>query len=574
MILQALVEYYEALAEKGEVVRPGYSLAKISFALSIGEDGSLLDVIDLREEAEQGKGKKKALFPRQMQVPEQKKRSSGIAPNLLCDNSTYFLGIDAKGKPDRSQKCFEAAKDLHIRTFGSSETAAARAICAFFRNWDPATAEQHPALQEYKDEILAGGNLIFRFRGGCLQDAPELRKLWLNKEKTDEEEIQMRCLVTGEYGPVAKLHPAFKGVRGAQSTGASLVSFNAPAFESYEREQGYNAPVSHYAAFAYGTALNYLLADYEHVKQLGDTTLVFWAKSGEKAYQDLFTMGLDSLDEDLEQNLHFAINALAKGKSVPWESVELQPDEHFYILGLSPNAGRISVRFFLRDSFGSFMRNIQSHEERLEIDKYKEERDKLSPWWILQETVNPKAKDKKPLPQLAGDYLRSILLGKPYPNTLYINILLRIQAERKINYRKAAVIKAFLIKNYREEISVKLDRECRHIAYVLGRLFSVLEEIQEAANPGINTTIQDKYFTSAGSTPSRIFPTLLDLANKHLRKLKGETGKHIYLEKRLSEIMNLLEEDFPDLLSLKDKGIFQIGYYHQKQARYSKKEDK
>ncbi|MDO4732500.1 MAG: type I-C CRISPR-associated protein Cas8c/Csd1 [Bacillota bacterium] len=573
MILQALVEYYEALAEKGEMVRPGYSLAKISFALSIDEDGSLLDVIDLREEAEQGKGKKKALIPRQMQVPEQKKRSSGIAPNLLCDNSTYFLGMDAKGKEERSQKCFEAAKELHIRTFGSSETAAARALCAFFRNWDPATAEQNPALQEYKDEILAGGNLIFRFRGRWLQDAPELRKLWLNKEKADEEEIQMCCLVTGEYGPVAKLHPAFKGVRGAQP-GASLVSFNAPAFESFRREKGYNAPVSHYAAFAYGAALNHLLADYEHVKQLGDTTLVCWAKSGEKAYQDLFMMGMDSLDEDLEQNLHFAMSALAKGKSAPWEDVELQPDEHFYILGLSPNAGRISVRFFLRDSFGSFMQNIQSHEERLEIDKYKEERAKLSPWRILQETVNPKAKDKKPLPQLAGDYLRSILLGSPYPNTLYINILLRIQAERKINYRKAAVIKAFLIKNYREEISVKLDRECRHIAYVLGRLFSVLEEIQKAANPDINTTIRDKYFTSAGSTPSRVFPTLLDLANKHLRKLKGETEKHIYLEKRLGEIMNLLEEDFPDILSLKDKGIFQIGYYHQKQSRYSKKEDK
>lgn len=575
MILQALVDYYEALAERGEIARPGWGLAKVSYALSLDENGRLLHVTDVRHEEPRGKDGKKTWVPTVMEVPEPVKRSSGVAANLLCDNSAYLLGIDKKGKPERTLQCFEACRALHQKVFGMSDHPAAKAVTAFFESWKPEAAAEHPALQEALDAVQDGGNLVFRYRMQYVHAIPELRALCQAYKDQTQDGPEMQCLVTGKVGPVAVLHPSIKGVRDAQSSGASLVSFNAPAFTSYGREQGYNAPVGTYAAFAYGAALNYLLADSNRVKFMGDTTVVCWAQSGEPAYQDMWNMGImgDSTAE-LERDVQAALTALADGRSVTWEQVELRPEEHFYVLGLAPNAARLSVRFFLRDSFGAFMRHVRDHEARLQIVKPSYERFTDLPYWrLLAETVNQKSRDKKPVPQLAGDFLRAILSGDRYPATLYNGVLLRIRADREINYARAALLKAYLIRNFEEEITVNLDEQRTQQAYVLGRLFSVLEEIQESANPGVNATIHDRYFSAAGSTPGRVFPVLVDLANKHLRKLKKEVGRKIYLEKKLSEIMGLLQEGYPDQLSLKEKGVFQIGYYHQNQTRYTKKEE-
>lgn len=572
MILQALTAYYETLAEQGAVARPGWSPAKVSYALNIGSEGQLLGVTDVRHE--ETRGKKTLWLPEIMQVPEQVKRSSGVAPNLLCDNSAYILGVDTKGKPERTKQCFEACRALHVRVFGESEDPAAKAVTAFFQNWDPAAAGEHPVLKEFLEQVQDGGNLVFRFQMEYLHEFPSVRALCQAAKQDGGDGPEMQCLVTGRRGPVAKLHPSIKGIRDAQSSGASLVSFNAPAFTSYCREQGYNAPVGTYAAFAYGTALNYLLSDSNRVKYIGDMTVVCWAESGQSAYQDFWNMGvMGDAGEDLEQDVQTALAALAEGKSVEWEQIQLRPEEHFYVLGLAPNAARLSVRFFLRDSFGGFMRNIRAHEQRLEIHRPSFKRAYLPPWRLLQETVNQNSREKKPAPQLAGDMLRAILMGERYPATLYNGVMLRIRADHRVEYERAAIIKAYLMKNYGEEITVKLDEQCRHTAYVLGRLFCILEKIQKEANPNINATIRDKYFTAAGATPSRVFPVLIPLANKHLRKLKSETIKYNYFEKRLKELMCMLEEDYPDQLSMKDKGIFHIGYYHEKQARYTKKEE-
>ena len=117
---------------------------------------------------------------------------------------------------------------------------------------------------------------------------------------------------------------------------------------------------------------------------------------------------------------------------------------------------------------------------------------------------------------------------------------------------------------------MSLNPDSTNIPYTLGRLFSVLEAVQSSANPGINATIKDRYFNAASATPGHIFPILLNLSQKHLRKLDG--GFRVHYEKQLTELMSILPEEFPTRLNLPQQGAFQLGYYHQTQKRYEKKE--
>ena len=286
MIAPALTRYYEDLLAEGKISRPGWVTAKVSYGLVLDEAGRLLQAVPLLTEVE--KKNKKVLVPREMEVPAPVKRTAGVAANFLCDNSSYLLGADSKGKPERTADCFAAAKELHLKLLAEADSPAARAVKGFFESWDPQAASAHPALSEDWEEILKGGNLIFWFRGGAVTEDPAVREAWQRQYESGDggadEEI---CLVTGRRGPVARLHPSIKGVAGAQSSGASLVSFNAPSFCSYGHEQGMNAPTGEYAAQAYTTALNTLLADRNGVCRIGDTTVVFWAEGGGTGYQEL-----------------------------------------------------------------------------------------------------------------------------------------------------------------------------------------------------------------------------------------------------------------------------------------------
>lgn len=575
MILQALVDYYESLVETGEAARPGWSPVKVSYALCIDKEGKLLEVIPLK--VEQTKGKKTVLVPQEKSVPAPVKRSSGISPNFLCDNSSYILGVDDKGKGERTLDCFSACRELHKKLLSDVLTDASQAVLAFFDNWEPQKAAEHPALQEYYEDIITSSNLIFRFNGSCVHEYPEIIHAWQNYYDSDDGKEKRICLITGNEGTVAETHPSIKGVRGAQSSGASLVSFNAPAFCSYGREQGMNAPTSEYAAFAYGTALNYLIADREHTSYIGDTLVLCWSSGGEKEYQDFFCSMMYGNECSYSENeLRTMANSLCRGERVEFDSSLLDPGREFYVLGLSPNAARLSVRFFLRNSFGRFIENVNEHHERLEItrpdfDKF----DTLPLWKLMSETVNQNSNDKSPSPILSGEVLRAILNGTIYPATLINSISLRIRAEHQVTRGKAAIIKAYYLKNTnpdvpKEVLTVALNADSNSIPYNLGRLFSVLEAIQEKANPGINATIKDKYFNSASATPAVIFPILINLAQKHLKKLDG--GIRVFYEKQLGEITEKLGESYPQHLNLPEQGAFQLGYYHQTQARYQRKD--
>lgn len=570
MILQALVKLYEDLAAQGKIARPGWSPVQVSWALCLDAGGRLIQVIPLLEGQKNG-----GSTAQSMELPTPVARSVNIDSNFLWDHSGYLLGIDAKGKPERSRQCFDACRRLHEQVLDGVDSPISRAILAYFSQWQPARAAEHPALSDCLEEVRKGANLVFRVEGRFAQEDAAIRAAWQNHYDSGGDGPDMQCLVTGQMGPVARLHPAVKGVRGAQSSGASLVSFNAPAFCSYGREQSLNAPTGKYAAFAYSAALNHLLSDRAHVQRLGDTTVVFWAAGADPAYQAFSAAALFGGPPPAgleEATLRAALKKLSRMERCA--EVPLDPARPFYILGLSPNAARLSVRFFLRDCFGGFLSHVNAHHARMEIvrpanDPY----ETISLWALLQETVPQTVRDKSPSPVLAGATARAILSNTDYPAALLNGVMLRIRADRKITRGRAAILKAYYLKNPhtecpKEVLTVSLNETSSIVPYNLGRLFSVLEAIQQAANPGINTTIKDKYFNSASATPATIFPILNNLAQKHLKKL--DTGLRIHYDRQLGQIKELLGETLPGRLSLPEQASFDLGYYHQTQKRYSK----
>lgn len=571
MILQALTRHYEDLLRLGAIARPGWGVAKVSYALELSESGEVLSLLSLLQEVT--KGKKTAIMPREMVVPMPVKRTVSISPNFLCDNSGYLLGADEKGKPARTRECFDASKALHLNLLGAATSPAARAVTAFFQTWDPQKAASHSALASRWDELMKGVNLLFWYGDAPVSDDPQVRDLWQAHYDQSGAGKRTRCLVTGEKSAIEEIHPAIKGVQGAQSSGAALVSFNAPAFWSYGHEY---APIGSYAAFAYTTALNHLLADKEHLCRIGDTAVVCWAEGGESAYQDMGLAALYGEGPITQNDLQTMLTSLAKGDPVDWDETRLDPGTRFYVLGLAPNAARLSVRFFWQDSFGTLARNVLRHYKALEIERPAfDEWETLPLWALLRETVNLKERDPAPSKQMAGDVLRSILTGTPYPATLLHGATLRIRAEQKITRGRAAILKAYYLRSRneilpKEVLDVTLREDSTYLPYVLGRLFSVLEGIQKAANPDITTTIKDRYFNSASATPALVFPTLINLAQKHLRKLKNQ---RTYWDKQITELLGLIRETYPARMTLPEQGAFQLGYYHQVQTRFTKKEE-
>lgn len=572
MILQALTQHFEDLAAQGKIARPGWSPAKISFALCLDFDGNLTQVVPMQVETTVGK--KTVLRPQQMELPAAVTRTVGIVPNFLWDNSGYLLGIDAKGKPERSKQCFDAYRQLHDSLLDGLASPVAQALVHFFDRWNPETAATHPALRDSLNEITAGGNLVFRVCGCFAQEDGEIRTAWEAYYGQAEGET-MQCLVTGNPDHPEKVHPTIKGVAGAQSSGAAVVSFNAPAFCSYGKDQSLNAPVGKYAAFAYTAALNHLLADRENVHRIGDATVVSWAEGADPQYSavsDFFVFGDEPPQEFTADDLHAMVKNMANG--LPCDEIPLDLERKFYILGLSPNAARLSVRFFYVNTFCDLLKSVAAHHERLQIvgNRYP-----IMPLWaLLKETVNLNTTDKAPSPVLAGAVARSVFSDSLYPTSLLEATMLRIRAERKITSGRAAILKAYYLKNTsehcpKEVLTVSLNESSTHIPYLLGRLFAVYEAVQEAVNPGINATIKDKYFNSAAATPSTIFPTLNGLYQKHLRKLP--VGQAIFFDKQIGSIKSALPERYPNRLNLPEQGSFDLGYYHQKEARYTKKEE-
>lgn len=571
MILQALTEYYEALAAQGEISVPGWSTEKVSYALELDKSGKPLRIYPIKTLTADGK----KMVPQNMVIPARLTKTSGKRSNFLCENVEYLLGVGKNHDEERGKACFDCAKELHHAVLDGVDRPEARAICAFFDSWDASVARGSPLLQEHIDELEKGSNIVLMVDGRFAHEYEQIKKAWQRHyDGTDDESADsLRCLVTGERVVPQKVHPSIKGVDGAKPSGAALISFNAPSFCSFNRDQSENAPVGKYAAFAYTSALNQLIADKRHSRRIGDTTVLFWSKDAKREYQDIFAdFFYGGNDETLrDEDILALMNKLAHGDPIDFNSSLIDPKNEFFILGLSPNAARLSVRFFLRSNFGDFIKNLESHYERTEIVSDGRSNSRCIPLWaLLNETVNENARTKTPSPHMAADTLRAVLLGTRYPSTLYQRAQLRIRADRKVTRGRAAIIKAYLLKNYpnkefKEALQVKLNEKTTYLPYILGRLFSVLEYIQQLANPDIKATIRDKYFSSACSTPSVVFPFLIKLAQNHLKKLDDKYRDE--WEGQLIALANMMSESYPSHLDSNDQGVFQLGYYHQTQKR-------
>lgn len=618
MILQSLYNYYQVLLQENEVAEPGYSNALVSHAVNISKQGDLLDIIPLYVPAQQGKKDR----PRRLNVPEQFTRA-GTAPKpyFMCDTSAFMLGVPEQKEKDTQYglRRFEAFRQHNIEILSKVDSPFAHAVVAYLQTHDPKKAKDNVVIARHLEDLVQGNYLIFYIEGKDALSDPKIKRAW-EDYALGREALEMQCLVTGEVEPIARTHPAIKGVRDAQSRGALLVSFNLDAFTSYGREQGANSPVSRRVASGYGVALNYLLSEQNPNRPilLGDATVVYWADTADKRYQSAFyaflnpeyqqeqgeeeeteeAKGKRKRAKEKEKQMGEWPDTVRQGKAIDLAKLreELDGNTRFYVLGLAPNSSRLLIRFVLTEPFGVFAERIMQHYEDVKIDReHPNQRKYITPSQILRECIpssitDPKSRQKllkSSWSLLGGAFMRSILTGAPYPEGLYAAFINRIRHDTdetndegrrrnvKINYIRAAYIKAHLIRKYRrqgnnpyqEALQMSLNESYTHPAYVLGRLFAWLERAQRAAlGQNINATIKDRYFTSACASPASVFPILLRLSHHHLEK--AEYGK--YFERQIEGLLATLEaKPFPAHLTLDEQGIFILGYYHQRAFRKS-----
>ena len=464
MILQALHGYYNRLREDPEsgIALPGFAPQKISFAVVIDRQGRLLEIQDIRDTS----GKKPRAI--EVMVPEATIRAAGIAPNFMWDNTGYVLGLDNKGKPERTRETFEAFKKLHRDIGASSKDPGMQAVLAFLDSWKPAKPPK-----SFNWEEIVGANLVFRLarERGFIHQRAAVIAAWNRRKATDTAAVRGMCLVTGEDAPIARLHAKIKGVKNAQSMGAAIVSFNLNAFCSFGKDQSYNAPIGEEAAFSYTTALNRLLRFESRQRlQIGDATTVFWTERA-SFLEDFLGNILDPRQDaavSAADNKKIAdyLKAVRSGK-MP-DSID-DSSMQFHILGLAPNASRLAVRFWYTDSVEAISMQLGRHFADIEIVKeFDNQVDYPGIWQLLIETA-PLRKSDNINPKLAGAFMRSILQPIPYPAFLLAAVIDRIRADHDVNYYRAALIKAVLRRNYgRGGITMALDEESKDVAYRSG----------------------------------------------------------------------------------------------------------
>ncbi len=582
MILQALVSYYERLAAENNVAPEGFKRAEIPFLISLNHQGTFVGLQDTRTLS----GRK--LVARSFIVPEERERSGSKAwqkTNLLWDHYGYVLGW-AKSE---SEKDKDMAVNQHktfideVRNLFAAfpEDKEIKAVYNFLEGENFNEVFSHPSWKDCAK--IPGCNLTFQIDGQLVCQGESLKGYIIkgsqassgNEEEEDGSlpDIEGFCLITGQIGLLARLHPRTP-VPGAKSN-AKIVSFQkGMGFDSYGKSQSYNAPVSKKAVFAYTTALNEMLAKNSRQKLfVGDATAVFWAEKKndlEDAFADIFG---EPAKENPEQ-AHKAIRILydAPKAGAPPITEDYTP---FFVLGLAPNAARIAVRFWHAGTVGETARHICQHFDDCAMVHGPKQPEYLSLFRLLVSTALQGKSENIP-PNIAGDFMKAIITGTPYPQTILAAAVRRCRAEREITYPRAAILKAVLARTARfyqqseKEIGMALDTGNSNIGYRLGRLFATLEKIQEEASPGINATIRDRFYGAASGTPVAAFPHLMKLKNHHLAKLDNR-GRAVNLEKVIGEIMDGIV-DFPTHLALQDQGRFAVGYYHQRQAFFTKNE--
>lgn len=570
-ILAALAKAYERLPDAPPF---GFSAEKIGFLISLNPDGSVASVTDLRT----GAGNKKTAPL--MQVPQAVKRTVGIASNFLWDKTSYVLGVTA-GEGKRVADEHAAFVKRHLEALAGQEDEGLKALWLFLSTWKPEYFVAPFWPDDMKDQNVVFALEAERLKNFRIHDRPAAKNLWA-KLSSEGDKNFAACLVSGENAPITRLHPSIKGVWGGQSSGASIVSFNLDAFTSYGHEQGDNAPVSEVAVFAYTTALNrFLEKDSKNRVQLGDASTVFWADASNveaaNEAESLFGSLFNDVDETMQSDkVGVLLSKMRSGQPIKDFAPGLADGVRFYVLGLAPNAARISIRFYFEDDFRTLAANYQRFIQEMRIEP--EPHEGFPPFWkYLAETAVLGKRENVP-PKLAGDWMRAILTGRPYPLTLMSSVQMRIRADKDINALRIAMLKSVLIRNYKMEVPVALDTENRNKGYLLGRLFAAYEQAQRAAlGDKVNATIKDKFYGTASAQPRRVFALLDKGSVNHLSKLgKAKPGYRVLIEREIADIMGIMqpgEDPFPASMSAEEQALFGVGYYHQRNQFFKPKKD-
>lgn len=581
MLLHELYKLYEGLVQEDKVPVAGRSKQRVSYCLVLNANGSFF-IDDIREPNAKGK-----MLPIDCEVfGDTKPPGAGINPCFLWDSTTYFLGYE-EDNAQRAMRCFEVGRNKYLALESQINHDGYSLFCRFLENWSPS---QLADILPDRDRLSHKGLIRIQGQHHYLHQDPVIKvwwnsggkELWRGGVQKETEVPHGQCLITGGILPLARLHdPSIKGVIGALPRGAKIVSFDKKAFQSYAKDQSYNAPVSEDAAFAYCNALNYLLSSSINRMRIGDATVVFWSGSKEKQNDatsffrmamepDLLEDPTEIQDDVLNKRISESLRRISQGLN-PREVID-DADCPFFILALSGNYARLSVRFYQESTLGDMLMKIQQHNQDLELQRRGEKfKDPLfiSPFKILRET----ARESKDIPPIySGALMRSILNGSPYPDVIAQAIIRRFRADSRINYVRCAFLKAWLTRrNSKHNITTMLDPNNQEIGYVLGRLFAVLQKTQEDALPSLNRSLRESFYASASSSPKRVFPRLMKLFTHHVAKLDG--GRKVNRDKLMQEVFSLLNPTvgYPSQLSLEQQGLFSIGFYHQTQDFYIKK---
>lgn len=588
MLIKALNEYYNILSEAGKVCPDGFSTQKVHYMIMLRKDGTISGIVDVTESDLEGKKKNiplEIILPKRNSIPK-------INSEIIEHRPSYIFGLNydkksgkysAEDEKNRAKKSHEAFVKTNLEYTEGMTSDIVIAYRNFIKNWKPEDETNNECLLKIGSKYSAS-NFCFALDGHTEitlhdMDGDICSKIKNEINSKQEEKSTQICAITGKRGEIAKIHDKISGLKGAQASGASMVCFNNKAEESYGKSQSYNSSVSQDTMRRYTEALNILISDSHHRMYMDDMTVVFWAMSFNDAkeinmFSLMFNPSKDQLDAgETEMVLKKAVEAMGIGKTVDLSSIDIDENVEFYVVGLTPNTSRISQKFLYHDKFGKIFGNVALHQADMFIDGSK---GNIPLWRIMKEIKSPKSTNEKTPPPLISAVFQAALSGGKYPESLLETAVRRVKTDKSVNYVRAGIIKACINRKSRiyknkEELKLELDIENNDQAYLCGRLFAMLERIQNNASTSeLNRTIKDSYFSSACAKPADIFPRLMKLAQYHLKK--DDYG--IIDNKIVGEIMEKLGNEFPQTLSLNDQGKFIIGYYHQYQSFFKKRDKK
>ncbi|MCK5783990.1 MAG: type I-C CRISPR-associated protein Cas8c/Csd1 [Desulfobacterales bacterium] len=565
MIFQSLIGLYDRLSAIDKVPPFGFSVEDIGFVITLDTDGNLIgQPEDLRIKVSANSYNfHQSVVPYTNQV-NVRSGNAATTPNFMVDKAEYLFGVSGKAEKIKYKNSFTK---LICGVCGTSTDKGVLAVKRFLNKWKP---EDSVNLDFWREICGMHGKWVaFRLQGdGCfVHERAEVKNLWRSFLK-NESFPQGISLIDGVFSPIQSQYNQFKF-----GTGASIVSFNEVAYESYGKKKGDNAPISVEAEFKSSAALKFLFKSKTQRIRIGDAITLFWAEK-ETPIEIFMGQVLNPLvsDEGAALPVQNFLKAVKQGVLPN----DLQNDQNlqFYILGFSLNKARLALRFWHISTVDELLKRLGDHFDNLEMERSEKDIPLPGIWHLLKETAR-ESKDISPV--LGGALTRSILTGATYPQNLYQGVLGRIRADaakkhpqtkkpiENVTYLRVSILKAVLMRNYNKEVSMSLDTKNRESAYLLGRLFAVLEKAQLDALGKVNSTIKDRFFSSASATPASVFPLLIRLSQHHISKAEYGSAS----DRRISEIMEHIDQ-FPKHMNLQEQGLFAIAYYQQKNALYRK----